>query len=497
MNKLTSKNKIFPVILAGGSGSRLWPVSRTEHPKQFHYFMGNRSLFQLCIRRVSCQVTYEKPIIVTTDQYHSIVSRQLAELGDSDATIVLEPDGKNTAPAIALAALYVKNSLGIGENGYLLVMPSDHMIRDDEAFQTSVKVALNCAAKNDHLVALGVQPKGINTGYGYARVGRSLGDRSFKIDSFIEKPNECRAKELLNSGRYVWNSGIFLFPVSRFLSELESHYPDIFEPCTDAVSGAELEEDVIRPDEFSYRSAPSISVDYAVMEKTDFAAITITDPDWSDIGNWSAWWEFKNKDQSQNVLEGNVLALDCKSSLIQSDGPLVTALGVHGFAVVANKDAVLVLPLSRAQEVKDVTQLLTDMDMPESVRHAWEDRPWGNFQNLEEGDGFKVKHISVKPGKSLSKQYHCHRSEHWTVVSGIADVYLDGEVTRLHANESIYIPQGSVHRITNCELEAVELVEVQVGSYLGEDDIFRIEDEYGRAEKGGSARVSAVSNQLT
>lgn len=469
---------LIPLILSGGSGTRLWPVSRRNLPKQFLALAGQRTLFQQTVDRARMLPDAAAPIVVSSDDHRFLVAEQLQELGIEGASIVLEPLARNTAPAIALGALL---ALERSKDAILLVLPADHVIGDDAAFSSAIASALP-QAYNDWLLTFGIRPDRAETGFGYIQRGAALDDHVFSVGRFVEKPNLEIAEQYVASGEFDWNSGMFLFKASRYLEELATHAPAILDAARSAYERAKVDLDFVRIDAESFAQAPSDSIDYAVMEKTKRAAVVPVSCGWSDIGSWEALWLSSDKDERGNHIEGDVIAMDTSGSLIWSHNRhLVATLGLEDVIVVTTADATLVAKRDASQDVKRIVDQLKTAARSEHELHRVVRRPWGSYDSLEASDRFQVKRIVVKPGASLSLQMHYHRAEHWIVVSGVAEVTCDDKVFLLSENESTYIPLGSRHRLRNPGKVPVELIEVQSGSYLGEDDIVRFDDVYGRA----------------
>ncbi len=469
---------VHPVLLSGGSGTRLWPASRSLYPKQLLPLVGERTMLQETALRTAGEM-FAAPTVICNDAHRFVVAEQLHLVGLPPRRIILEPVGRNTAPAAALAALDLATA---GPGALLLLLPSDHRIADRAAFHAAVDRAA-AAARAGHLVTFGIHPERPETGYGYIRRAADplAGlDDVYAVDSFVEKPDQETAESYLASGAHVWNSGIFLFQVSAFLNEVERLRPDILDACRAALAGSRDDLDFLRLDEDAFAACPSDSIDYAVMERTRAAAVVPVDMGWSDVGSWNTLWEVSGKDAQGNVLKGDVTAIDAADSYIASDGPLVAALGVRDLVVVVNDDSVLVVPRGRAQEVKDIVADLKRRDRPQHVTHSTVFRPWGHYTGIDAGERFQVKQITVKPGARLSMQMHHHRAEHWIVVQGTAKVTRNGEAYLVFENESTYIPVGSSHSLENPGKVPLRLIEVQSGSYLGEDDIVRFDDIYGR-----------------
>jgi len=469
---------IRPVILSGGSGTRLWPLSRANKPKQFLSLDGSDTLFQQTISRAAKLSGVGAPLVVCSDQHRFMVAEQLQELGVSEATILLEPVARNTAPAIALASLAAMQE---DPDAMLLVLPADHIIKDNEAFVRAVESALP-ATREGWLVTFGITPDEPETGFGYIRKGDALDAKAFKVEQFVEKPNQETAERYLASGEYSWNSGMFLFRATTFWSELEKHAPNLAQAVHKVFASATRDLDFVRVDADLMSVVPQDSIDYAVMEKTRLAAVVPVQCGWSDIGSWSALWTTRDKDADGNVLSGDVLAVDSTSNFVQThDRHMVALVGVTDLVVVTTPDATLVMHRDHAQKVKSVVDALKADGRSEHLFHRKVYRPWGSYDSIDAGERFQVKRIVVKAGAALSLQKHHHRAEHWIVVSGTAEVTCDDKVFLLSENQSTYLPLGSVHRLRNPGKVPLELVEVQSGSYLGEDDIVRFEDVYGRA----------------
>ncbi len=464
---------ITPVILSGGAGTRLWPASRRSMPKQFLPLVGEHSLIQETVQRVAEDARFSSPIVIANDQHRFLVAEQLREVGVKPGAIVLEPVARNTAPAIAAAAL-----LAPGKT--LLIMSSDHAIQPAEGFRQSVMRALP-AAEDGYLVAFGAAPDRAETGYGYIKAGDDeVAEGVQSVATFKEKPDRETAERYLAEGGYTWNSGIFLFTSRAYLTELEAFDPATVAACRQANDEAVRDLDFIRLDAASFAGASDISIDYAVMERTGKAATTTLDCDWSDVGSWGELWRRSAASKTDNVERGNTLTIGVEGSLIDSSGPLVAALGLKDMVVVATKDAVLVASRERLDEIKQVIDELENRGRNEQIDPAKVYRPWGYYESIDAGDGFQVKHIMVKPGGRLSLQRHAHRSEHWTVVSGTARITVGDDVRDLGPNQSTYVPLGAVHRLENLGDKPVRLIEIQCGGYLGEDDIERLDDIYRR-----------------
>jgi mannose-1-phosphate guanylyltransferase / mannose-6-phosphate isomerase len=472
--------KITPVILSGGSGTRLWPMSRESYPKQLLPLSSERSLLQETASRVHDPARFTAPMVVCNAEHRFVVAEQLNQLGVKPLAIVLEPMGRNTAPAAAVAALML---IKTDPNALILLLPSDHIIADEKAFQKAASIAAH-ATTNGHLVTFGVKPDRAETGYGYIHRGPPLKGNidCFSVEEFVEKPDGSTAARYLATGSYDWNSGMFLFSAKAFLAELERLEPEIVNACRASIDAAETDLDFVRISEPAFSACPSKSIDYAVMEHTDHAAMIPVDIGWNDVGSWGALWDIGAKDGADNVVSGDVSIFDTQNSYIRSEGPLVTALGIENLVVVATEDAVLVTSKDRAQDVKTIVESLKSRGRDEATSHPRVYRPWGYYQTVHDGERFQVKRITVNTGASLSLQLHHHRAEHWIVVNGTANVRKGDEEFILNENESTYIPTNTIHRLTNPGKVPLNLIEVQSGSYLGEDDIVRYEDDYGREQ---------------
>ncbi len=462
---------LIPVILAGGTGSRLWPLSRSLFPKQFHALFSDHSLLQETLLRAA-KVTDSDPIIVCNEEHRFLVAEQCRAVGLGWRRIILEPEGRNTAPAIGLAALAAP------ADATLLVLPSDHLINDEAGFAAAVAEAQK-AAEQGGLVTFGVEPTHPETGYGYVRAPGS-GAAARPVGSFVEKPDEATAQSYLDSGDYFWNSGMFVLNAGGYLAALEAHAPAMSEPLRQSFTSGEEDLDFFRPGK-TFLDCPSDSIDYAVMEKTDKAWMVPASFDWSDVGSWSAILDASPQDSDGNHASGDVVSVDTKGSFVQANHRLVGTLGVRDLIVVETADAVLVADKNQVQEVKQLVDELKTSQRDEYVSHREVFRPWGSYESVEQGDRYQVKRIRVSPGERLSLQMHHHRAEHWIVVRGTAEVTRGEETFMLAENESTYIPLGTTHRLANPGRMPLELIEVQVGAYLGEDDIVRFQDEYGRS----------------
>jgi mannose-1-phosphate guanylyltransferase/mannose-6-phosphate isomerase len=462
---------LIPVILAGGSGSRLWPLSRALYPKQFHALFSEHSLLQETLLRAA-KVTDAAPIIVCNEEHRFLVAEQCRAIGVGWERIILEPEGRNTAPAIGLAALAAP------ADATLLVLPSDHLIQDQAGFAAAVAHARK-AAEQGGLVTFGVQPDRPETGYGYIRAGGD-GSAARPVQAFVEKPDESTAGAYLASGDYFWNSGMFVLGARTYLTALDQHAPAMSEPLRASFASGRVDLDFFRPGE-AFLKCPADSIDYAVMEKTDDAWMVPASFDWSDVGSWSAILEASQRDEAGNHQAGDVVCVDTENSYVQANHRLVGTLGVRNLIVVETADAVLVADRDEVQGVKTLVDRLKSSGREEHLSHREVFRPWGSYESVEQGDRYQVKRIRVKPGERLSLQMHHHRAEHWIVVRGTAEVTRGEDTFMLAENESTYIPLGTTHRLANPGRMPLELIEVQVGAYLGEDDIVRFEDVYGRS----------------
>ncbi|WP_133013294.1 mannose-1-phosphate guanylyltransferase/mannose-6-phosphate isomerase [Marinomonas flavescens] len=466
--------KIIPVILSGGVGSRLWPLSREHFPKQCLPLTDEQySLLQQTAKRTQA-LDVSAPIVVCNEDHRFLIAQQLQEIGVTQASIVLEPQGRNTAPAIALAALEAQHKNL--DDALLLVLPADHVIRDISAFEKAIQQAAELANQGA-LVTFGVQPTRPETGYGYIRAGDD-----FAVAEFVEKPDEATAQSYLDSGDYLWNSGMFLFKAKTYLSELALHRADIAEAVSIAYQARSQDMDFVRIDAAAFATCPEESIDYAVMEPTKNAKVVPYAGDWSDIGAWDALYDYADKDADQNVLLGDVMSEGSNNCLVRSESRLVAAVGVNNLVIVETADAILVMDKDNAQDVKKIVKRLKAEGREEHMFHTTVYRPWGSYQTVDLGERHQVKRIMVKPGEKLSVQMHHHRAEHWVVVSGTAKVQNGDKEILLTENESTYIPVGVVHALENPGKIPLELVEVQSGSYLGEDDIVRFSDRYGRSK---------------
>ncbi|MDB4332022.1 mannose-1-phosphate guanylyltransferase/mannose-6-phosphate isomerase [bacterium] len=467
---------ILPVIMAGGSGTRLWPLSRGNYPKQFLPLSGEQTMLQNTISRLNGLV-HSPAMLICNEEHRFIAAEQVRQLGVQHSGLFLEPVGRNTAPAIALAAF---KAVEKGENPLLLILAADHVIDDTIAFQHSINQAVELA-KQDKLVTFGIVGNKPETGYGYIKRGEQF-NNGFVVDSFVEKPSLEMAKKYIDSGDYYWNSGMFLFKASRYLEELNTFRPDIYEACEKAMQVQNDDMDFVRIDKAAFEKCASESIDYAVMEHTKDAVVVPMDAGWSDVGGFSALWDVSTKDKNGNVFTGDVKAINTKNTLVFGEDKLVATIGIEDLVIINTKDAVLVAHKDQSQHVKVIVQQLKAENRSEAVTHREVYRPWGKYDSVDSGERFQVKRITVKPGAKLSVQMHHHRSEHWIVVSGAAKVRIDGAEQLVTENESVYIPITAVHALENPGKVDLELIEVQSGSYLGEDDIVRFEDCYGRVK---------------
>jgi len=467
---------IIPVILSGGSGTRLWPLSRKLHPKQFIELMGKTTLFQEAVLRLPESI--ENPLIICNEEHRFLAAEQLRKINKEPKNIILEPVGRNTAPAIALAAL---KSIKESEDAILLVLSADHLIQDMDKFHQAIALATKQAEQNK-LVTFGIAPNKIETGYGYIKANISKNKNYYDIDEFVEKPDYKTAKKYVDSGGYFWNSGMFMFKASVYLSELEKYEPEILSACQKSCQTEFYDLDFIRLNEQEFLKCPSQSIDYAVMEKTKNASMVILDANWSDVGSWTALWDSQVKDNDDNLVVGDVILDKVSDTYVHStSNRLVSVIGLSDLIVVDTQDAVLVTNKEHAQDVKNIVEKIKKSGRLESDQHRKIFRPWGYYDSIDRGEGFQVKRILVNPGQKLSLQKHNHRSEHWVVVKGKAQVTCGEKTFQLIENQSTYISLGKVHRLENIEDTPLEIIEIQTGSYLGEDDIIRIDDDYERA----------------
>ena len=466
---------IVPVILSGGSGTRLWPLSRKLHPKQFINLVNDTTLFQDTILRLPEDIA--NPLIICNEEHRFLAAEQLRQIHKNSNGIILEPIGKNTAPAIALAALKFINN---GDDPLLLVLSADHLIKNVDAFHQSIKTAEELAEKNK-LVTFGIVPDKAETGYGYIKADIDNTTDYYNIQSFVEKPNQEDAQKYLDSGNYLWNSGMFMFKASIYLEELEKFEPEILASCKKSCQTEYKDKDFIRLNNDEFYQCPEQSVDYAVMEHTKDGVVVALDANWSDIGSWDALWDAKDKDKNGNVSEGDVILDGAKNTYAYSSNRLVSVIGTSDLVIVDTQDALLVADKKYSQNIKNIVKQLKQDNRSEADNHRKVFRPWGYYDSIDADDGFQVKRILVNPGAKLSLQKHRHRAEHWVVVKGVAKITRGDEVFELKENQSTYIPKGEIHRLENQEKIDLEIIEIQTGDYLGEDDIIRLEDDYQRS----------------
>ena len=464
---------MIPVILSGGSGTRLWPLSREQHPKQFLPLISDNTLLQETLLRLEGVPDLKQPIAVCNEDHRFMLAQQLWEIDVKPAAIILEPMGKNTAPAITMA------TLSAAEDDILLVLPADHVIADIEAFHHAIAQA-KVLAEQGFLVTFGIVPTEAHTGYGYIKRGILRQEAAYNVAAFVEKPNLATAQSYLASGDYFWNSGIFVFKAGCFLKELTKFQPVILSVCQQTMNNAKVDADFVRIDKAIFATCPANSIDYAVMEKTDKAVVIPLDAGWNDIGSWSALWDVTEKDSLGNALNGDVMTINTQNSFIYSEDKLVATIGVHDLVVVNTKDALMIASKDQVQDVKHIVAQLKLAQRKEADIHRKVYRPWGHFDLVDEGDRHHTKRIVVKPKAKLSLQKHHHRAEHWVVVKGTALVHKGEENILITENESIYIPVGVIHSLENPGVIPLEIIEIQSGSYLGEDDIVRFSDCYGR-----------------
>ncbi len=477
---------LIPVILAGGAGNRLWPLSRQEYPKQLIALIGERSLIQDTALRFADRARFSAPLVIANDAIRFTVAEQLQSVGVTPSALVLEPVGRGTAPAVAVAALLAEET---DPEAVIIIAPSDHAIRDVAALHRAIGIAVD-AALAGFLVTFSIPPARPETGYGYIEHGAAIdaATGAFRVASFVEKPPLARAEAMLAGGRHFWNSGMFAFRAKDYLTELERFAPAIVAAARASVAGRSTDLDFVRLAAEPFAASPSDSIDYAVMERTDRAATVPLDAGWSDVGAWSELWAISEQDVAGNACHGDVVLEGAKNCLVISDRRLTALVGVENLSVIVTDDAVLVSHLASAQDVKRVVERLKEAGRPEVILHKVVYRPWGYYQNLHDGEGFQVKRLTVKPGARISLQKHFKRSEHWTVVEGTARVTRGDETFLLQANESTYIPLGAAHRLENGGHQPMTLIEVQCGSYLGEDDIVRLDDVYGRTGAAATPR---------
>ncbi|WGW04503.1 mannose-1-phosphate guanylyltransferase/mannose-6-phosphate isomerase [Tropicibacter oceani] len=474
---------ITPIILCGGSGTRLWPLSRKSYPKQFSKLMGEETLFQASARRLSggtSEIRFDRPMVLTNSDFRFIVTEQLTEVGIDPGAILIEPEGRNTAPAVLAAALHAAKA---DPEAVLLVAPSDHVVPDTKAFHAAIQRGLEALAEGK-LVTFGIAPTHPETAYGYLELSRSPGEdgKPVPLSRFVEKPDAARAAEMLAAGNYMWNAGIFLFRAAGIIAAFQKHANALMTPVSQAVDKARVDLGFLRLDPEAWAGADDISIDYAVMEKADNLAVVPFADGWSDLGGWDAVWRESGPDSDGVVAQDRATAIDCRDTLLRSESANleVVGIGLNNIMAVAMNDAVLIADMSRAQDVKLAVAALKDKGADQATTFPKDHRPWGWFESLVVGNRFQVKRILVHPGASLSLQSHFHRSEHWIVVEGTAKVTVDDDVKLLTENQSVYIPLGAVHRMENPGKVPMVLIEVQTGAYVGEDDIVRYEDVYAR-----------------
>ncbi|MBI1209117.1 MAG: mannose-1-phosphate guanylyltransferase/mannose-6-phosphate isomerase [Azospirillum sp.] len=475
----SGQQKIHPAILSGGAGVRLWPMSREQFPKQVLNLTSDHSMIQETALRVLDPENFTSPLVVCNEEHRFVIAEQLRQIGCQPARIILEPVGRNTAAAVAVSALTIAAE---DPDGLMLVLPADHLIRDRRGFHAAVAQAA-AAARAGSLVTFGIVPTAPETGYGYIRRGAAMGrlDGTFQVAAFVEKPSREVAQTYIERGDHFWNSGMFLFPVAEVLAELERFEPAVVAACREALAGAVDDVDFLRLAAAPFAAAPTISIDYAVMERTERAVVVPADIGWTDVGSWSALWEIAAKDSGGNVQIGDVISTGSRNCYLRSEGALVAAVGLENIIVVATADAVMVADRDRVGEIKGMVQELKRLGRDEPISHLKVHRPWGFYQLLHHGDRFQVKRLTVNSGAKLSLQLHYHRAEHWTVVNGTALVTRNQETILLRENESMFIPLGTPHRLENPGRVPLNLIEVQSGAYLGEDDIVRLGDTYGRS----------------
>ena len=462
--------KILPVVMAGGSGTRLWPLSRSLYPKQFLSLVDDASLLQGTLLRLE-NLDCTTPLIISNNEHRFIVAEQLRQAGIVDFDIILEPMGRNTAPAIALAALH---ALRDGDDP-----AADHVIQNVDAFCSSVTLAQRQAV-DGKMVTFGIVPTHAETGYGYIRQGKEVLESVFEVDAFVEKPDQSTAEAYLCDGHYLWNSGMFMFKASVYLSELEKFRPDILSVCKKAMSGASSDLDFIRLEDSVFAACPDESIDYAVMEKTSHSVVVPMDAQWCDVGSWSSLWDISTKDDNGNVTHGDVIYHNSNNNYVYAENSLVATIGTDNLVIVQTKDALLIAKQDQVQNIKKVVDVLKREKRSEHISHREEYRPWGRYDSVDQGGRYQVKRITVKPGERLSTQMHYHRAEHWVVVAGTAKVTRGDDVFLVSENESTFIPVGVVHTLENPGKVPLEVIEIQSGTYLGSDDIVRFDDKYGR-----------------
>ncbi|HHU0689545.1 mannose-1-phosphate guanylyltransferase/mannose-6-phosphate isomerase [Citrobacter sp. Marseille-Q3906] len=472
-------SKLVPVIMAGGTGSRLWPLSREHHPKQFLNVEGELSMLQNTIRRLA-PLSAGEPVVICNDSHRFLVAEQLRAIDKLANNIILEPVGRNTAPAIALAAFCALQNAD-GEDPLLLVLAADHVIRDEEAFIQAINHAEHLAVQGK-LVTFGIVPTQAETGYGYIRRGEAIGDDAYTVAEFVEKPDFDTACRYLKSGKYYWNSGMFLFRASCYLNELKLLSPDIYSACEKSVGQINPDLDFIRINKNAFSLCPSDSIDYAVMEHTQHAVVVPMSAGWSDVGSWSSLWDISKKDQQRNVVHGDVFTHNSEDNYIYSESSFISTVGISNLVIIQTADALLVSNKDSVQDVKKIVEYLKNNNRDEYKQHLEVFRPWGKYNVIDRGDNYLVKRISVKPGEKFVAQMHQHRAEHWIVVSGTARVTKGEQTFIVSENESTFIPLNTIHALENPGIVPLELIEIQSGTYLGEDDIIRLEQRSGYSE---------------
>jgi mannose-1-phosphate guanylyltransferase/mannose-6-phosphate isomerase len=470
--------QIVPVILSGGSGTRLWPLSRKQYPKQYLPLAGDNTMLQETILRLNGLENLTDPIIVCNADHRFLVAEQCQQIDIKNPTILLEPIGRNTAPAIAAAAL---QSIKDTNDAVLLVLSADHVIQDVEAFHQAINIASN-QARSGKLATFGIVPTDANTGYGYIKSSKDNADGAYKVEEFVEKPDLQTAQSYLEQGNYLWNSGMFMFKIDTFISELTTHSPDIVKSVNNAINNAEQDLDFIRLDKQAFESSPSDSIDYALMEKSDNVVVVPLDAQWNDIGDWSSLYDIGTKDNNGNVIQGDVFTEETTNTYINANHHMVATIGVQDLVIIDTPNATLISAKDKAQEVKKIVEQLQHQDREERYYHRKVYRPWGWYESIEVDVHFQVKRLHVNPGAKLSLQMHYKRAEHWVVVSGEATAINGEDVLTLTEGESTYIPVRTTHGLENKTNERLEIIEVQSGTYLGEDDIVRFEDIYGRVK---------------
>jgi mannose-1-phosphate guanylyltransferase / mannose-6-phosphate isomerase len=476
MTEQKTTDLIHPVIMSGGAGSRLWPLSRQLYPKQLLPLAGARTMIQETAERVK-GAQFASPLVVCNQEHRFLIAEQLRENDIADATIVLEPIGRNTAPVAAVAAFLLAEK---DPSALVLLMPADHVVIDKKAFADAVEIAA-AAAREGAIATFGIQAKSPETGYGYIQRGEAMPLKGcYRVKRFVEKPNRAAAQSYLDSGDYFWNGGIFMFRAKTYLDELQQFEPQIAAQCREAVAKGRQDLDFFRLDEAAFAESPSKSIDYAVMEYTEHAAVVPVDMGWSDVGSWQSLWEIAVRDGNGNAQDGDVVALNVTNSYLRSEGPLLAAIGVDDVVIVATQDAVLVTRRDATQDVKKVVEEIERSGRHHHKHHRQVFRPWGSYDSIDQGDQFQVKRVIINPGAEIGLQTHRHRAEHWVVVSGTAKVTCDDKEFLLQENESTFVPPGAKHRLENPGTTPLHLIEVRSGGYLGEDDVMRFEDRYGR-----------------